>query len=336
MRNFIFISFFILLTIIIVNNYSKNPHLVNISGKTMGNIPYNIKYLDFKNINYKRNIDSILVSFNNSLSTYIPESEISNFNNSDTLNNISNTLFNILDISKNIYYKTFGAFDPTIGILVNLWGFGPEKIVDIPDTLLIINSLKNVGFEQVYFDHKVAIRNNSKTYLDFSAIAKGYAVDILAEFLLEKNIQDFMIEIGGEVKCNGNQNKKNWLIGIETPYDHININKPIALVNLINKSLATSGNYRNFYINNNIKISHTIDPRTGFPSNSNLLSASVFHTNCVQADAYATAFMVLGLGQSIEIIENNKELDALLIYTDDSDSIKIYVSKNIIEHVDLL
>jgi len=336
MRNFIFISFFILVTIIIVNNYSKNPHLVNISGKTMGNISYNIKYLDFNNINYKRNIDSILVSFNNSLSTYIPESEISNFNNSDTLNNISNTLFNILDISKNIYYKTFGAFDPTIGTLVNLWGFGPEKIVDIPDTLLIINSLKNVGFEQVYFDNKVAIRNNSKTNLDFSAIAKGYAVDILAEFLLEKNIQDFMIEIGGEVKCNGNQNKNNWLIGIESPYDHNNTNKPIAVVNLINKSLATSGNYRNFYINNNIKISHTIDPRTGFPSNSNLLSASVFHANCVQADAYATAFMVLGLDQSIKIIENNKELDALLIYTDDSDSIKIYVSKNIIEYVDLL
>jgi len=334
MRNFIFFSFFIL-TIIILWNYSdEKEHLIKIRGITMGNISYNIKYLDKEKINYKSKIDSILVDFNNSLSTYISDSELSILNNVDTLFNISNELYTILIISDQIYKSTKGAFDPTIGKLVNLWGFGPNKILDNPDSLKVIETLRDVGFDQVYFDAKIAVRNNLNIYLDFSAIAKGYAVDILAEFLDKKNIKNFMIEIGGEVRCGGFNENKNWTIGIEDPLKKNNL--PFASVSLIDRSLATSGNYRNFYTKKNIKISHTIDPRTGFSSKSNILSASVFYKSCTEADAYATAFMVLGTKKSIQIIEKNKNLDAFLIYYDDNGRIKKYVSKGIENHINFL
>ena len=141
----------------------------------MGNISYNIKYLNKEKINYKSAIDSILVHLNNSLSTYISDSELSKFNNTDTLFNISNELYTILKVSDKIYRSTKGAFDPTIGKLVNLWGFGPTKILETPDSLKVRETLKNVGFDQIYFDNKIAVRNNLNIYLDFSAIAKGYA-----------------------------------------------------------------------------------------------------------------------------------------------------------------
>ena len=301
----------------------------------MGNISYNIKYLSKEKINYKSAIDSILVDFNNSLSTYISDSELSKFNNADTLFNISNELYTILKVSDKIHRSTKGAFDPTIGKLVNLWGFGPTKILETPDSLKVRETLKNVGFDQIYFDNKIAVRNNLNIYLDFSAIAKGYAVDIIAKFLNNKNIKNFMIEIGGEVRCSGFNENKNWIIGINDPLEK-NLNLPLASVSLVDKSLATSGNYRNFYRKNNKVISHTIDPRTGFSSNSNILSASVFHKSCIEADAYATAFMVLGKNKSIQIVEKNKDLDAFLVFLDENGNIKNYVSKGIEKYINLL
>ena len=332
MRNFIFFSFFILFIIILWNSLEEKKHLIKIRGITMGNISYNIKYLSKEKINYKSEIDSILVDFNNSLSTYISDSELSKFNNVDTLFNISNELYTILKFSDKIYRITKGAFDPTIGKLVNLWGFGPTKILETPDSLKVIETLKNVGFDQIYFDNKIAIRNNLNIYLDFSAIAKGYAVDIIAEFFDNKN---FMIEIGGEVRCSGFNENKNWIIGNNDPLEK-NLNLPFASVSLVDRSLATSGNYRNFYRKNNKVISHTIDPRTGFSSNSNILSASVFYKSCIEADAYATAFMVLGKNKSIQIIEKNKDLDGFLVYLDENGNIKNYVSKGIEKHINLL
>ena len=301
----------------------------------MGNISYNIKYLSKEKINYKPEIDSILVDFNNSLSTYISDSELSKFNNTDTLFNISNELYTILKVSDKIHRSTKGAFDPTIGKLVNLWGFGPTKILETPDSLKVRETLKNVGFDQIYFDNKIAVRNNLNIYLDFSAIAKGYAVDIIAKFLNNKNIKNFMIEIGGEVRCSGFNENKNWIIGINDPFEK-NLNLPFASVSLVDRSLATSGNYRNFYRKNNKVISHTIDPRTGFSSNSNILSASVFHKSCIEADAYATAFMVLGKNKSIQIVEKNKDLDAFLVFLDENGNIKNYVSKGIEKYINLL
>lgn len=301
----------------------------------MGNISYNIKYLDKEKINYKSEIDSILVDFNNLLSTYISDSELSTLNNVDTLFNISNELYDILKISDDIYKATEGSFDPTIGKLVNLWGFGPRKILKTPDTLKVIETLKNIGFNQIYFDDKIAVRNNLNIYLDFSAIAKGYAVDMLAEFLIRKNIKSFMIEIGGEVRCSGLNKNKNWVIGIDDPLES-NSNFPFASVSLVDRSLATSGNYRNFYKKNNMIITHTIDPITGFSSKSNILSASVFHKYCTEADAYATAFMVLGLKKSIQIVEKNTNLDVFLIYLDENQNIKKYVSKGIVNNINFL
>ena len=335
MRNFIFFSFFILFIIILWNYSDENKHLIKIRGITMGNISYNIKYLNKEKINYKSAIDSILVDFNNSLSTYISDSELSKFNNSDTLFNISNELYTILKVSDKIHRSTKGAFDPTIGKLVNLWGFGPTKILETPDSLKVRETLKNVGFNQIYFDNKIAVRNNLNIYLDFSAIAKGYAVDIIAEFLNNKNIKNFMVEIGGEVRCSGFNENKNWIIGINDPLEK-NLNLPFASVSLVDRSLATSGNYRNFYKKNNVIISHTIDPRTGFSSNSNILSASVFYKSCTEADAYATAFMVLGKNKSIQIVEKNEDLDVFLVFLDKNGNTKNYVSKGIEKHINLL
>ena len=337
MRYLIFILFFIGVFLTIVNYKNKKNYFFTIVGTTMGAIPYNVKYFHNQHINYKEKIDSILINFNNSLSTYIADSEISNLNKLDTLHNISNTLFTILKTSEKIYQKTYGAFDPTIGSLVNLWGFGPKEITIIPDTSIILNSLKNIGYNKIYFNNKIAVRSDPEIYLDFSSIAKGYAVDIVSDFLLQNDINNFMIEIGGEIRCNGkSENHDYWKIGIEEPVEGNNYNNLIAYVTLLNKSIATSGNYKNYYINKGLKIFHTIDPRTGFPASSNLLSATVFSDKCIEADAYATAFMVLGLKQSIDIIKKNDNIDALLIYTDEYGIIQKYISDNIMESVNLL
>ena len=305
----------ILLLVKLVRNQNPDLLMNEVSGLTMGTIAYNVKYKTLEPIDYKMQIDSVLKKFNQSLSTYIPESEISKLNKSGSLVFQNPVFYPVLLASKKVHLATKGAFDPTIGPLINAYGFGPDKASKILNQHVIDSLLHFVGFSKINFNPSLITIPNG-TYLDLSAISKGYAVDLITNYLKSKNIENAMVEIGGEVRTFGaNDRGETWRIGIQDPLiDPEEYQPPFAVVNLKDRSIATSGNYRNFYRIEDKTYAHIIDPRTGKMSKKNILSASVFAPNCMLADAYATAFMVLGVEASMEILKVDDRLDALLIF----------------------
>lgn len=300
----------------------------------MGTIVYNVKYMGSGEEVSKSEADSILKAFNQSLSTYIPDSEISDLNNAGKLTYRSTYFYPVLEKSKEIYGKTNGTFDPTVGPLIGAWGFGPDKQIPEMDSAIVDSLMKVIGFDKLIFDEaQISLPSNHQ--IDFSAIAKGYAVDLVGELLEKKGIDNYLVEIGGEVRCRGkNDKQKSWSLGIEDPTVDINEQKLLAVVRLKDLSLATSGNYRNYYEKDGRIFAHIIDPRTGYTAQHNLLSASVFAEDCMTADAFATAFMVLGLEESKRIM-NNENIDAILIYQDESGGLKSFVSEGIQPFVEL-
>ena len=314
---------------------SKAEQLMVIQGTTMGTIPYSIKFIDDEESVTQKEVDSILTAFNQALSTYISDSEISEFNSSDHIVFRSGLLFPVFEMSKEVYEKSDGAFDPTVGPLVNAWGFGKNKESRIDSSK--IDSLKLlVGYDKIQFSQKGASKPKN-VLLDFSASAKGYAIDVVSDHLNEKGIHSFMVEIGGEVSCKGrNQEGNVWKIGIEKPSMELTRGELFATTFVNNKSIATSGNYRNYYMENGKIISHTINPSTGFPVRDNLLSASIYANNCTLADGYATACMVLGLDRSIQMIEGNSAIDGFLIYSDEDGQLRWYASEGISNLVEVL
>ncbi len=308
--------------------------LTYVTGQTMGTIQYNVKYLSSDPENYKPQIDSVLKAFNQSLSTYIPDSEISTLNKTGELADPSSMFLDVIESSQYVFSSTEGTFDPTVGPLVNAWGFGPDKILKVPDSAVVDSLMQLVGFEAISFSNDL-IGMNPEMYLDFSAIAKGYAVDLLADFLGSKDFENYMVEIGGEVIAKGvNQDGEVWKIGIEDPMVNRNEQKLLAIVKLNNLAMATSGNYRNYYEVGDRIIAHTIDPRTGYNTNHNLLSASVFAKDCMTADAFATAFMVVGVGEAKRIAVQN-DLEIFLIYQEESGELRSYVSEGLTPLVEM-
>ena len=303
---------------------------LKINGVTMGVVPYQVTYGTMDKVNLVAPIDSVLDALNHSLSTYVATSEISELNQQNELRYRSGYFLPMLKASKEVFQITSGAFDPTVGPLVNLWGFGPGKENILPDSAAIDAAMQKVGFGNVQFDDQV-VQTKPGQYLDFSAIAKGYAVDLVAELLISRGIENFYVEIGGEVRCGGkNPEQKVWRIGIYDPRVSDDPTKEIAaIVAVDDKAIATSGNYRNFYIKNGKKYAHTISPFTGYPVQHSLLSASVFANNCTLADAYATAFMVMGLEQAVQLVEANPQIDAHLIYADENGDLQSYTSQGI-------
>jgi len=269
--------------------------------------------------------------FDHSLSTYKPNSIISRVNNNDStvvLDHYFETVFKrSLEISK----ITNGAFDMTIAPLANAWGFGFKNKLE-PEDIHVDSLLKIVGYQKVkLLNHKV-VKEDSRIMFDPSAIAKGYGVDVIAEFLESKGILNYMVEIGGEIRVKGVSNKKRfWRVGIDQPIDDPEVkNREIQdILNLKDGAMATSGNYRQFYIKDGKKYAHTIDPKLGYPVQHSLLSASVIAPDCMTADAYATAFMVMGFEKSRAIVENDPNLDAYFIYTDIDGNYKTYSSNKI-------
>jgi thiamine biosynthesis lipoprotein len=303
---------------------------LSIEGSTMGTI-YHIKYIDTLNRDMKAGVDSLLVAFNQSLSTYIPESEISSFNTNNQVKYQSTFFYPVLQKSKEVYENTGGAFDPTIMPLVNAWGFGPGKNRN-PDSSTVAGLVKLVGFKNIAFNSQEVRKLKEGIQLDMSAIAKGYGVDVVAQYLNQHNIDNYMVEIGGEVICKGtNKAGQIWKIGIDNPDMDKGENPVQAIVRLENRALATSGNYRNFYEKDDRKYSHTLSPTTGYPVEHGLLSASVFANDCMTADAYATAFMVMGTEKAIEL-SNKLDIDVFLIYNDEQGQIKTYTSESIKKH----
>ena len=304
------------------------PLLRVITGQTMGTIVYNVKFMGSGEEVSKEEVDKLLVDFNQSLSTYIPDSEISTLNATGQLSYSSDFFYPVLQRSKEIFELTDGTFDPTVGPLIRAWGFGPEKQVPLLDSAAVDSLLGIVGFAEISFDEAGASLPTNYQ-LDFSAIAKGYAVDAVGELLEARGIENYLVEIGGEVRCRGiNDEGKSWSLGIEDPMVAIGEQKLLAIVRLKDRSLATSGNYRNYYERDGRIYAHIVDPRTGYNATHNLLSASVFASDCMTADAFATAFMVMGLEASKSLVASNN-IEALLVYQGADGSIKSFVSEGI-------
>lgn len=338
-KNIIY-SIILLLLVAIVYLYRQNQQKpveeieekvtgkVTLNGNTMGTT-YNITYLDPSERDFQVSIDSLLVVFNQSLSTYVPDSELSKFNQGDTLFFELPYFLPVLQSSKAVYEITGGAFDPTVGPLVNLWGFGPTG-PQLKDSVNIDEMLDLIGFNKINFDSASVIKTKPGMYLDFSAIAKGYGVDVVAEFLQGKGIENLLVEIGGELVARGvNEKGELWKVGINRPEELGRADDLYSIVALDNKGMATSGNYRNYYESGGIKISHTINPATGRPVNHNLLSATVLADDCMTADAYATALMVMGTDKAIELQKNQNLFEIFLIYSDSTGQLKSYASEGI-------
>ncbi len=305
-------------TIFSCKKESKNTQLV---GKVFGTT-YSVKYYSEDNIEYQKQFDSLFLVINNSMSTYQNDSDISRINrNEDVV--VDEHFVKVFNKSKEIYRFTEGAFDPTIGKMVNAWDFGPEgKIVNL-DSIKIDSLMRSVGFNRVGMrDGKIV--KEQESFIDFNAIAKGYGVDVIGEFLERKDIQNYLIEIGGEIRSKGVNIEKEqpWKVGIEMP--HFDGTQSIFnAITLQDESMATSGTYRKFKVDAQGKrYSHIIDTKTGYPSTTNILSISVIAEDCMTADGYATAFKAMGIVQVREFLSRHNELKVFLIFANEKNELE--------------
>ncbi|MGJ5642407.1 FAD:protein FMN transferase [Formosa sp. S-31] len=290
---------------------SKN---VKLSGPVFGT-SYSVQYYSGKDVNYQVQFDSLFAVINKSMSTYIPDSDISKLNRNES-DSIDNHFIAVFDNSITIYKATEGAFDPTIGVLVNAWDFGPEKEIIGLDSLKIDSLMLSVGLDKVQRHGSRIVKADANTFLDFNAIAKGYGVDVIADFLESQGVVDYLVEIGGEIRTGGiNKEKQSaWKVGVEMP--HFDGTQSILkAIELHNRAMATSGTYRKFKTDEaGNRYSHIIDTKTGYPSKTNLLSISVIADKCMTADAYATAFKAMGIDGVKQFLTRHPELQVFLIF----------------------
>jgi thiamine biosynthesis lipoprotein len=296
---------------------------------------YSVKYINNDGINYQRAIDSLLIEIDNSMSTYQKKSLISKFNQADSIFEVDNLFIDVLTISKKVYEVSGGAFDPTVAPVVNAWGFGFENL-NTTDSLTIDSLLAFVNFNDIIIKKNKVIKKRKGIMLDFNAVAQGYTVDVLGDLLESKGITNYLVEVGGELKAKGlNMQDTLWRVGIDRPLPNLKERELEAIVSLENKALATSGNYRKFYEKDGMKYSHTINPKTGYPVQHNLLSATVITDGCGYADAYATAFMVMGLEKSKEFLNQHQELDAMLIFSDKDGNLQTFITEGLKKYIEL-
>ena len=312
----LFLIFLIIGTIYILGK--QKPYVTN-SGKIFGTF-YNITYSSDTDLHTE--IKKTLLQVDNSLSPFNKQSIITAINNNaDTLPDEKFT--QVFMLAQEVSAKTDGAFDITVAPLVNAWGFGFKKGIT-PDSLTIDSLRQFVGYSTVAMIDGKVVKQHPQTMLDCSAIAKGYGCDAVAATLEANGVKDYMVEIGGEVVTKGKNSKGGvWTIGISKPTENptTSNNELHEIIAITGKSMATSGNYRNFREENGRKIAHTIDPRTGYPVQHSLLSATVIADDCATADAYATSFMVMGVEKAIEHCSANN-IEGYFIYSDENGMLK--------------
>lgn len=303
----------ILAAIALLSISCQTKKVNKIEGTAFGTI-YHIVYTGPESATLKQQVDSVLADVNKTFSIFDTTSLISRINRGETdLGN--DDLLRVLRASLKVSEQTDGAFDCTIQPLIELWGFGRQNQKQVVPQALIDSVLQFTGCQRVGIDQNRILKEDSRTQLNFNAIAKGFAVDKIGQYLEHKGYKDFIVEIGGEVVTRGKKNGKPWKVGIQVPTqtadDPVESNETFTLEN---KAVATSGDYRNFFEKDGLRYTHILDPKTGKPEQTNLLSVSVITTKCAVADAYATAFMVLGIDKSSEIVKNDPQLEAYFIF----------------------
>jgi thiamine biosynthesis lipoprotein len=330
----ILIGIIVILSVIWLSKSRFPGNYIRLAGFTQGTT-YHITYKSKDDRNLKNEIDTLLADFDRSLSTYIPNSIISGINQNDTNVIPDKHFLTVFQKALDVYRRSNGAFDITIAPVVNAWGFGFTEKTD-PDSNLIDSLLQYVGMNKVALKNGKIVKQYPETMLDVNAIAQGYSVDVIAAYLDELGIRNYLVEIGGEVRTKGkNPRYETWTIGIDAPVDNNFVPGAMLQAKLLLKdgSLATSGNYRSFYEQDGIKYVHSIDPRTGYPVAGNLLSVTVLARDCMSADAWATAFMVMGLDKSVAFLKDQNDLQAYLIYSDTDGNYKTYTTKKMKRYI---
>ena len=330
-----FFFFPLLVIFLLVGCKREINNSITISGAAQGT-SYHITYLAGQHSNYRESFDSIFNKIDLSLSTYKPGSLISKINRNDTSVIVDEYFSDVFNKSIEVSEKTGGLFDITVAPVINAYGFGFTKKERVTD-VLIDSLLKYVGYKKVKLVDRKLVKEIPQVMLDFNAIAQGYTVDVLSSFLESKGISNYMVEVGGELRAKGTKlNDSSWTVGIEQAEEmHAGDASLFSIIKISDKSLATSGNYNKFYVEDGRKYSHIIDPFTGYPAKNNLLSASVIADDCMTADAYATSFMVMGLEKSKQFLLTHKELNLGVYFIYDENGItKKYTSNNFKEMVE--
>lgn len=327
--------FYILVLFLFIQCKSVKKQYFYNEGRVFGTF-YHITYESPKGENLHADVEKRFAEFDLSLSTFNPASVISRINTNDFKVTTDRYFEEMYLMAHQVSEKTGGAFDITVAPLVNAWGFGygnHDHLVkpDI-DTIMPL-----IGYNKIKLENHQLIKQNPKIRLDASAIAKGQASDVIAELLDDAGCENYLVEIGGEIRCKGlNPQGEKWHIGIDKPIDdptgeNIEVQSVVAISDV---GLATSGNYRQFYFKDGKKFAHTIDPHSGAPVVHNLLSATVIAPTCMQADAYATAFMVLGEEKSIRLCESVPDMECYLIYQDKNGTNKIAQTKGFNQYLE--
>ena len=318
-----FLAFLVIGTVIIVSRQQSTPYQHD-RGMVFGTV-YHITYQSSKSL--QKDIEAELAKVDASLSPFNERSIITAVNeNRDTV--VNKMFSDVFALAMKISDSTNGAFDITVAPLVNAWGFG-FKGGAMPSRHQVDSLKALVGYHKVSLTNGRVSKTHPRIMLDCSSIAKGYGCDVVAKFLSAKGIDNYMVEIGGEIVTRGISEKRlPWKIGVTKPTDDsLNVNQEIqTIINVTDKAMATSGNYRNFYYKNGRKYAHTIDPSTGYPVQHNILSSTVIADDCATADAYATAFMVMGLDKAKTILSRHPELMAYFILASDDGTNKVWFS----------
>ena len=323
-----FLLFLIIGTVVILK---KQPPFRTNEGMVFGTI-YKITYQHDDDL--QEDIKQALMEVDNSLSPYNPNSIITRINhNEDTTLNAHFT--HVYGLAQQISAETEGAFDITVAPLVNAWGFGFTHSIDIAPN--VIDSLRQfVGYQKTRMEGGKIVKDDERLMLDCSAIAKGYGVDVVARTLDQKGVKHYMVDIGGEVVLKGKSTRmKDWRIGINKPIeDSLSVNQELqTILEISDIGMATSGNYRKFYYKDGKRYAHTIDPRLGTPVQHNILSATVLAKDCTTADAYATAFMVMGLEKALDFCQKHPELNAYFICDGEGESYEIHYTPGMEKYI---
>jgi thiamine biosynthesis lipoprotein len=327
----ILVSILIILSISLSSCHDKSPVYANFTGFAQGST-YSIVYDNKKNIDpaeLRNKVEKILSDFDMSLSVYKDSSIISKINRNEDV--VPDSFFTeVFRKSVLISEMTDGAFDITVGPLVRAWGFGPDAHKSFTEAKRD-SLIKLVGMSKVSLINGQLIKTDPHVCLDVNAIAQGFSVDVICRFFDNLGINNYLVEIGGELRAKGKKGVNFWKIGIDKPVDNnMSPGETLqAIIKISDKALATSGNYRKFYVENGIKYSHEIDPKTGYPAKNTLLSATIIADECAIADGIATACMVMGKEKTIQFLGIHPEFEAYLVYSDDSGNFKTWTSEKL-------
>lgn len=324
-----------LLLLLIVSCQPQTQELDRVEGEALGTT-YHISYFSDQSIDIEKSLDSIFDLVNGSMSTYQSDSDISRINRGEVDVKVDEMFREVFELSAQVYRESGGYFDPTVGDIVNLYGFGSEQGVTDPDSTMADSLMKFVGMDKVELtDDGVLVKKYPEVYIEFNAIAKGYAIDVIGDFLDAQDVDNYLIELGGELLAKGKNLTKDtyWRVGVDAPQSDAEKREMIAVLELRNRAMATSGNYRKFRVDpeTGTQYVHTINPLTGFPERGDLLSATVLAPNCALADAYATAFMAMGYERAKALVEGLQDIDVFFLYLDQDGQKKEYLTSGLQE-----